>query len=209
MTSLSRGLIELFDFFQHSFLTSPYRKCLLGPSLAGLWASRTPLSIHSRMAMSNTHTHTHTTDEVYGCCKPQIAKFMGPTWGPPGSCRPQMCPMLAPWTLLSGLLWCNQHVNTESEESRGYERSRPIWITSLNHQTGTTGRYLSLCLALQPKVTRISNSILGYSGWGSSWISVLDTQMLYSNVDKSLYVCIQNKQRQGGLGKSTSSLGNG
>ena len=33
----------------------------------------------------------------------QIAKFMGPTWGPPGSCRPQVGPMLAPWTLLSGM----------------------------------------------------------------------------------------------------------
>ena len=32
----------------------------------------------------------------------QIAKFMGPTWGPPGSCRPQMGPMWAPRTLLSG-----------------------------------------------------------------------------------------------------------
>ena len=32
----------------------------------------------------------------------QIAKYMGPTWGPPGSFRPQMGPMLAPWTLLSG-----------------------------------------------------------------------------------------------------------
>ena len=32
----------------------------------------------------------------------QIAKFMGPTWGPPGCCRPQIGPMLAPWTLLSG-----------------------------------------------------------------------------------------------------------
>ena len=31
----------------------------------------------------------------------QIAKFMGPTWGPAGSCRSQMGPMLAPWTLLS------------------------------------------------------------------------------------------------------------
>ena len=27
---------------------------------------------------------------------------MGPTWGPPGSCQPQVGPMLAPWTLLSG-----------------------------------------------------------------------------------------------------------
>ena len=34
----------------------------------------------------------------------QMAKFMRPTWGPPGSCRPQMDPMLAPWTLLSGTL---------------------------------------------------------------------------------------------------------
>ena len=33
----------------------------------------------------------------------QIAKFMGPTWGPPGSCRPQMGPTLAPWTLISGV----------------------------------------------------------------------------------------------------------
>ena len=37
----------------------------------------------------------------------QIAKFMGPTWGPPGSCRPQMGPMLAPWTLLSGKRFAN------------------------------------------------------------------------------------------------------
>ena len=33
-----------------------------------------------------------------------IAMFMGPTWGPPGSCRPQMGPMLTPWTWLSGIL---------------------------------------------------------------------------------------------------------
>ena len=28
----------------------------------------------------------------------QIARFTGPTWAPPGSCRPQMGPMLSPWT---------------------------------------------------------------------------------------------------------------
>ena len=37
-------------------------------------------------------------------CEGIPAKFMGPTWGPPGSCRPQMGPMLASWTLLSGML---------------------------------------------------------------------------------------------------------
>ena len=32
----------------------------------------------------------------------QIARFMGPTWGPPGDDRTQVGPMMAPWTLLSG-----------------------------------------------------------------------------------------------------------
>ena len=41
---------------------------------------------------------------------PQIAKFMGRTWGPPGSCRPQMDPMLAPWTLLSGTVYLSSNV---------------------------------------------------------------------------------------------------
>ena len=35
----------------------------------------------------------------------QIARLMGPTWGPPGSCRPQMGPMLAQCTLLSGMFF--------------------------------------------------------------------------------------------------------
>ena len=32
-----------------------------------------------------------------------IASFMGPTWGPSGADRTQVGPVLAPWTLLSGL----------------------------------------------------------------------------------------------------------
>ena len=32
----------------------------------------------------------------------QIVRFMWPTWGPPGSCRLQVGPMLATWNLLSG-----------------------------------------------------------------------------------------------------------
>ena len=32
-----------------------------------------------------------------------IAIFMGPTWGPPGAARTQVGPMLATWTLLSGI----------------------------------------------------------------------------------------------------------
>ena len=32
----------------------------------------------------------------------QIARFMGPTWEPPGTDSTQVGPMLVPWTLLSG-----------------------------------------------------------------------------------------------------------
>ena len=38
-------------------------------------------------------------------CNSQTAKFMGPIWGPPGSYRSQMGPILAPGALLSGLLY--------------------------------------------------------------------------------------------------------
>ena len=44
----------------------------------------------------------------YRVKRPQIAKFIGPSWGTTGSCRPQMGPMLVPWTLLSGALLCRK-----------------------------------------------------------------------------------------------------
>ena len=37
-----------------------------------------------------------------GTIPPQIARFMGPTWGPPGSCRPQMGPHVGPMNLAIG-----------------------------------------------------------------------------------------------------------
>ena len=36
-----------------------------------------------------------------------IARFVWPTWGPPGAARTQVDPMLASWILLSGYLPCN------------------------------------------------------------------------------------------------------
>ena len=42
---------------------------------------------------------------------PQIARFMGPTWGPPESCRPQVGPMLVPWTCYQVCRWMMHHVH--------------------------------------------------------------------------------------------------
>ena len=66
----------------------------------------------------DTETEIYHFDDIFitGCTEscqndnfryshwPQIARFIGPTWGPPGSCRPQMGPTLAPWTLLTKML---------------------------------------------------------------------------------------------------------
>ena len=67
----------------------------------------------------------------------QIAGFMGPTWDPPGSCWPQMCLMLAPWTLLSGitcLLWRFWRKFRASEQHLLYICNHPVWhIISWSH----------------------------------------------------------------------------
>ena len=92
---------------------------------------------------------------------PQIAKFMGPTWGPPGSFRSQMGPMLAPRTLLSGTasLWTcfgrQAHIPT-GQGSTAHCRGRAClqtW-TSLN-MYGALSPHWSLWwkFSLQPPMT--------------------------------------------------------
>ena len=66
----------------------------------------------------------------------QISKFMGPTWGPPGSSRPQIGPMLVPWTLLSG--WFDGH-KTKNELSIVV-----LWLTS-SVVVGSNGAVVSDC----------------------------------------------------------------
>ena len=57
-----------------------------------------------------THIYWLRSDDVFNSeailpkATTQITKFMWPTWGPPGSCRSQVGPTFAPWTLLSGYL---------------------------------------------------------------------------------------------------------
>ena len=41
---------------------------------------------------------------IFGICDTLDSKFPEANMGPPGSCQPQLGPMLAPWTQLSGTL---------------------------------------------------------------------------------------------------------
>ena len=66
----------------------------------------TAVQINRRLSYRREIQHPTFSHECTYPWPSQIAKFMGTTWGPPGPCRPQMSPMLAPWTLLSGYPRC-------------------------------------------------------------------------------------------------------
>ena len=53
----------------------------------------------------------------------QVRRVMVPTWGPSGSYLPQMGPMLAPWTLLSGMVQNNMIWNGAMQSIHQY----PFW----------------------------------------------------------------------------------
>ena len=67
-----------------------------------MWPGNGFVSLWSSGAIWWHRSDQHWTRQWLVAWLTLIAKFMGPTWVPPGSCRPQIGPMLARWTLLSG-----------------------------------------------------------------------------------------------------------
>ena len=82
----------------------------------------------------------------------QITKFVGPKWGPPGPCRPQMGPILAPWTLLSELfdrfLSVTEAMGALASLPGTHQQSITLHhqLRSLNYCTTCTHRHPSLQL---------------------------------------------------------------
>ena len=71
-----------------------------------------------------------------------IARFMGPTWGPPGADRTQVGPVLAPWILLSGMIW-----NTAmSKISKAHRDLHNTIAGSVQHRTHIVNQIIWLYL---------------------------------------------------------------
>ena len=66
---------------------------------------------------------------THTCMISQRARFMGPTWGPPGSCRPQVGPMLALWLMLSGLTWLVSAKVPDSYVTRASATMSLVWFS--------------------------------------------------------------------------------
>ena len=93
-------LIYVYDIIQCQPFQSKMLSVLAGRMICAFrrCAEKTAITHVNLLRWPNGETH-----QCHICSISQIAKFMGPRWGPPGSCRPQMGPMLAPRTLLSGM----------------------------------------------------------------------------------------------------------
>ena len=70
-----------------------FMRCILG------WIGHCYVEIIPKV---RSYTLAHMQPVIEQNNQTHVAKFMGPSWGPPGSCQPQMGPILASWTLLSG-----------------------------------------------------------------------------------------------------------
>ena len=70
-----------------------------------------PCNLH---ATTRNFGRKEVADRLQAMCDRGLTKFMGPTWGSAKPYRPQMGPVLAPWTLLSGYVsrWHLRHVTS-------------------------------------------------------------------------------------------------
>ena len=114
---------------------------------------------------------------------PQIARFMGPTWGPPGSCRPQMGLMLAPWTLLSGpssYLKITPRIQIFFEERATFDKDI-LLVLNYELDVGGSGTHIDL---YEKFFEHYNDVIMGtMASQIASLTSVYST--VYSGVDKS------------------------
>ena len=77
-------------------------------------------NVHNSMNVVRSHNYNHTQQNTKKCIilgmSSLTSRFMGPTWDPAGADRTQVGPMLAPWTLLSGLYsYKHQHSQQSSK----------------------------------------------------------------------------------------------
>ena len=109
----SAGRIELQVYCHTRFVKSlsKYRLFLIDPSHKSRKVLDKYPTMHHFVTEMCTHMHILLQNGVLWdmrlmhweiCVTAEIATFMGTTWSQPGSCRPQISPMLAPWTMLSG-----------------------------------------------------------------------------------------------------------
>ena len=116
-----------------------------------------------------------------------VAKFMGPTWGPPGADRTQVCPMLVPWTYLRCLY--SYHL-TEAETKRPSFCRQHFWRHFLEW------RYVWISIEISLNFfPRVQSMICQH--WFRSWLGAHQATNHYLNqwwLSLLTHICITQPQ---------------
>ena len=115
----------------------------------------------------------------------KIAKFMWPKWGPRGSCRPLVGPMLVPWTLLSGYATYLNSVVVNTTQCIQYHYRT---AHNYSHDTGN-GQQTSTST-----LTVMSSPALTHS-WGVRGFDSMDLAVPFLPHDLKPYRAIVYEQR--------------
>ena len=89
-----------------------------------------------------------------------IVKFMGPAWGTPGANRTQVGPMLATWTLLSGLEQMGNWLALPTAKQTKREPGKYFYSVLHLTQTVLHWWFLSDIVHLKQIISMVSSSIL-------------------------------------------------
>ena len=85
-----------------------------------------------------------------------IVRFMGPTWGPLGADRAHMGPMVATWTLLSGMVnYCCEISLLVILQCYPLQPSRPNPAYDIQHRCLTGYKHTIWCQIVQPIYFRV------------------------------------------------------
>ena len=106
--SLDRWLFWIFEALLKSYNTVNSCGYWCNEKLSFPIKTLTPLTVQGHMYDTYCYfCHSIAYKPRIHCSYSTQSKVHGANMGPPGSCRPQMGPILAPWTLLSGYIFVN------------------------------------------------------------------------------------------------------
>ena len=95
-----------------------------------------------------------------------IARFMGPTWGPPGADRTLVGPMLAPWTLLSGLSSRIFEIRSyDSSSWHVYGARTYFWINRCHGTRARIGLISTWCSEHRADCGPVTTCLQGFELW--------------------------------------------
>ena len=118
-----------------------------------------------------------------------IARFMGPTWGPPGAARTQVDPMLATQALLFGLLYTSDIAAPRCQAAHILLKSaKENWIFNIGH-TICNIVHIYVYIYIYEICCKFCNSM--HISWDSGVFKISKHSLTYDAIYQNNWVAIE------------------